>query len=619
MNYHTTTQSDSAAIFSFKDPHLETYTQGTTCWLLSGVRLCPNKDWHFYLGEPGAEEKLCRQWGDVLIVRVDHREDGTIALVQAWKGLSASYEFYFGTLDGGRLIAADNFKSVCAHLPAERRKITESAIIDHLLFRAVTNDQTHVKGIRRLGFGSTVVLRADGHILKEHIFHKVSAPQEERPTGVYVDRIHSALEESVAPVRHFSKLATLFTGGVDSTLVQSYSNGWATPVNVRPGCLSEKWRFQSTYARKAARLSGKELMEIPIPLDSTLDEMVRSIRLAGLPQRDFHSMLWPTALGTDHDIFLSGERADSYFCGASTREAITAYWLNKFVPFLISREEAPFWAQKGSLNALWTAAKRMARATDDVYSAVSLVSCGDYTNIPWLIEQFGQDKVEARLANRLDYVRNRMETNAIPENDLYARVHLSAWTSSMSVEELSRLRQMAHSLGKVVHSPFSAGRVVQTSMEIPVHKRYQKNFKNKYLLKALLKRRLPEYPINQKKGVTGLDFKSFYQSGPLSSIWERYPVPDFVPVDWSDAAKKAAVSPRGSGGVPTLTWNVANLAIWEQEVLKGAELPRRRVRGMVPSNDNTPAVQGDAPALALEVDDAPYHGGRRNNSKTIGH
>ncbi len=612
MNYHTTTHPEPSAIFSFKDPHLETFTRGNTKWFLSGVRLCPNKEWNFYLGEPGAEEKLCRQWGDVLIVRLDYRENEDLAMLQAWKGLSSSYEFYFGTLSQGRLIATDNFGAVCAHLPPERRRTSEDAIIDHLLFRAVTNDQTHVEGIRRLGFGSTVVLRADGHILKEAIFARVEPAEEERTPVRYVDRIHNALEESMTPVRHFSSLATLFTGGIDSSLVQTYTNGWSTPINVRPECLSDQWKFQSGYARKAARMAGKELIEVPIRLQDTLAQMVRSIRLAGLPQRDFHTLLWPVALATEYDVFVSGERADSMFSGYAARETQVAYWANKMIPYLMKGEEPPSWARSPRLRSLWKTANRLNRDVNDVYSAVSMASCGDYTNFPWLCELFGQDRVEARLENRLKYVRDRIDIDAIPRTDPYAQIFLSSWTSTMSVEELSRCRQVAHALGKVVFSPFSAGRVVQVSMSIPTERRYEKNFNQKYLLKALLKRRMPDYPIGQTKGVTGLDFKSLYGSGPLGSIWDQYPMPDFVPDSWAQKAKEAASDAKSSAALPPLTWNVANLAVWEKEVLHGSKVPQRLTPEMVPSNDNTPEA-------AVHVDDSPYHGAGRSNSNTMGH
>jgi hypothetical protein len=79
-------------------------------------------------------------------------------------------------------------------------------------------------------------------------------------------------------------------------------------------------------------------------------------------------------------------------------------------------------------------------------------------------------------------------------------------------------------------------------MSVPTAERYVKALTAKHLLKGALKRRLPDYPVHQKKGITSMRIPATYRGEDRSAIWEEYPVPDFIPERHRDAVRTFASS-----------------------------------------------------------------------------
>lgn len=90
-----------------------------------------------------------------------------------------------------------------------------------------------------------------------------------------------------------------------------------------------------------------------------------------------------------------------------------------------------------------------------------------------------------------------------------------------------------------------------------------KGLETKYLLKRLLQRRLPAYPVGQRKGYGALQFPDLYPNGPLAEVWERYPVPEAF----------ATEPDRSLLDVPSqATWNLIALAVWKQRIQQNPAL-----------------------------------------------
>ena len=98
---------------------------------------------------------------------------------------------------------------------------------------------------------------------------------------------------------------------------------------------------------------------------------------------------------------------------------------------------------------------------------------------------------------------------------------------------------------------------------MPAKDRYVKGLHGKWVLKEILKKRVPSYPIGQRKLATGLPFERYYTGGPLTGIWEKYEMPDFIEPGFRDAVtdKPSAV-----------TFNAIAHAIWSERIEKNANL-----------------------------------------------
>jgi hypothetical protein len=98
---------------------------------------------------------------------------------------------------------------------------------------------------------------------------------------------------------------------------------------------------------------------------------------------------------------------------------------------------------------------------------------------------------------------------------------------------------------------------------MPRGRRYIADGRIKYLLKDLLKRRLPAFDVDAPKAGGDLPLARYLSGGPLKDAFERYPMPDFVDHDVAAATRAAP---------DWLTWNLLTLAIWRDEVLADAAL-----------------------------------------------
>lgn len=176
---------------------------------------------------------------------------------------------------------------------------------------------------------------------------------------------------------------------------------------------------------------------------------------------------------------------------------------------------------------------------------------------------FGQETVRDRLHARLDHVL-RLVTLSAPETDTFGRhMEMAHWQTYLCDDAFMHMRQVAHGLGKTLLSPFHTHRVLSAALQVPAAERYIQGFRSKYLLKLLLKKRLPSYSIDQRKAGANVPGKRYYTSGPLSDIWERYPVPDCFDGD----IRQQIVDYTGP-----ITWHAIAYAIWQEKVLRNGDL-----------------------------------------------
>jgi hypothetical protein len=175
---------------------------------------------------------------------------------------------------------------------------------------------------------------------------------------------------------------------------------------------------------------------------------------------------------------------------------------------------------------------------------------------------FGSDTADRLFQKHIAGVLDRV-TIEVPEKDRFHRhTEMYFWRSIFGDVSIPG-RHVAHALGKRIVMPFITWRVVSEHLKIPARKRYDKGLSGKWTLKRLLRRRVPGYKINRRKLATGLPFARFYEAGPLAGIWDRYDVPDVIPL----GLRQELV------GNPTpVTWNAITHAIWTERVVRNPDL-----------------------------------------------
>nr|MDJ0497991.1 hypothetical protein [Acidimicrobiia bacterium] len=162
----------------------------------------------------------------------------------------------------------------------------------------------------------------------------------------------------------------------------------------------------------------------------------------------------------------------------------------------------------------------------------------------------------------LQYVVDRLERQADPASRFYSHLELSHWLLTFG-NPVGTDRLVAQSAGKGLILPYVAGRILTATASIPVEDRYVRGLQAKWILKGLLARKVPGYPINQRKKATALPWERFCRSGPLEGFWERYEVPEL----FAGEARDAIVNSQTAA-----TWNAMSHAVWIERIARNQAL-----------------------------------------------
>lgn len=516
------------------------------------------------------EERLCRQDGDVTVILVKSQSDSPVS-VDLWRGLSSGHDLYLSVSSYGKFIVADNFSDLITQIPLAERHLAAHAAVDHMLFRTVPGEETYLTNVYRLGHGSHLRFDCkDGRFVHRH-FEKIIQRSFPLPYTQQIDLVDDGLESVLSKYRGSPSVAGLFSGGVDSTLNQSYLNTDNDAINLVPSLLSEEWQFQANYASRAAKLLGVKVFEIPVLQENMHQQMADMSRRVGLPLRDYNIGMYVHAFSRDWKRYVIGERADALFGAVGTR--IIKVWdsaprivLEPLTSLLASATDG-----RVALRAkqLQVAATQLKRSIDDPWGYGALMSCHGFADFDFLKEIFGEATVADRLDARARYVRDRVELSSGSSHDL-KHLELAHWVDYFCEDGVIRIRQLAHSYGKVLICPYLSGPVVRSALSVPPAERFIRGMSTKHLLKAVLKKRVPNYPIRRRKGITGIRFCDHYPNGDLSRIWEDAPLPDFLPKSRAEQLRNGAL--EGPLGPDSHAWNLVAWSLWRKYVLSNEDL-----------------------------------------------
>ena len=541
------------------DPEAAILEKPGLLWSVSGLEACERA----ILAARGSEQdeletEIIRRAGDASILKVRFAT-GRPSAVVAWRGLWSDHHIFWAACPDGDVIVGDHFRNVLSALPVSERETSDAALVEHFLYRQVLGGLSYCRAVQRPGHGERLLLDLSTGNTKTSLVDRIQDRAEDRPTAAYLDQIDCAMASVLEPLREEEGVANQFSGGVDSTLVQTYLGSKVPALNLVPD--TPEFRRETEYASRAAALLGVALERRPVREADYLGQLERTIDAMGLPPVHEGTVLDRECYVRGFRKFVVGEHGDTVF-GLGGRRARIAWHLSSppgRAGLALASCLAPA-SLRERLEPLRAAARELRRDPEDPLGHPAQRNL--YTDYPLVEKIFGPELVRDRLSANLDYAFARVALSAPKGRTFLRNLETARWLGTFDDVVLPQ-RHLAHAYGKSVVSPFAAPGVIASVLAVPLARRYLHGLQDKYLLKRLLERRLPGYPVNQRKRSTALPFARYYRRGPLSGVWDRYPLPDFI---------EAALRRRVVEDASDLTWNAITWAIWQERVARNPDL-----------------------------------------------
>ena len=476
-------------------------------------------------------EKLLQQLikiaEETIIIKVNV-EEGAAKSIFTYKSVISKYDIFYLDTTKGEFIITDHFKNALSSLDMEDRKVTPINIADHLLFPTMPSESTHVSNIYRLGSGEIAVFdfRSGKHTRK--VIEKIAGYGQQLTVEQAINKVDETLRRIIGNLKNKKGLVNLLSGGIDSTLVHTYLDSSVPSMSVAID--SPEFTEEVKYARRASSLLNSDHKLITIRETDYLHYLESDIQTLGQPVSLNQLSLIGAAISTfqhNYKTFLSGDFVTGHF---GTEE---------------------------------TDLQKMTRIkTEDLGAyAKTLYITSDQ---PCLRQILGNKMVDNRLQSRLDYALRRVELIAESPADQFAE--LKAMFGFLFNNASCLWRQLAYARGKMVYAPFTGKSLLDISLSIPIENRYTKDQQKKYILKTLLKQKLPEYPVDIRKLGTGLPRTRYCLEGPFKEYFKDHPVPDFIDTRFHDLIK----NPRWD--TSWMIFNLITYTIWQEQILKNPTL-----------------------------------------------
>jgi hypothetical protein len=498
---------------------------------------------------------------------VIEKENAGARRLLAWRGNTSSYEIYYLLREPrNELILSDNFRNLLALLEIKERTLSREAIADLILFGVTPGEGTFVTSICRLGHG-THLRWVNGRVTRS-IFDRLEVQPSVQDPLKQLDR---ALESVTRRVADKQNCVNQLSGGVDSTLIQSYLLPSIPSISATIN--SPEFRFEMGYALKASRLLGTHHELIEISEEHYFDAIKGTILHLGYPPHMMQTSLYEAVYKTAFSNYITSQFADALFGLPRTRWAHRAFVFGKLlrpiarVP-LTSRLPGPIQSK------LDIYVRRARQIQAPVLSwqglAMQFAFYTDTGNLGLAVRLLGEDTVRTRIEQRAEYVRARFRSMDESGNWLHAHLEFGHMIDFYCDDSVTQWRQLAQWHGKSLIAPFLARPVVECALAVPRSRRYIKRNRVKYLLKDLLKCRLPAFDADAPKGAGDLPIKRYLESGCLKGVFDQFPMPDFVEPTTAAGLTQSSV---------WITWSLLTFAIWQDLVLRDQNLglrPRTR-------------------------------------------
>ena len=293
------------------DPEVRTIERPGVIWILSGVGESADQRLEEQ-GDVGGgfESDVCRRMGDASVLKIRFA-NGRPATLEAWKGLTSHYDVFYAARPSGDLLVSNQFRNLLAQLPPSERYPSEHAVVDHFLFRTVPGTSSYCRHIKRVGQGEKLVIDLASGDNETSLFDRIEDQSERRSITHHIEQIECALGSVLNPLRTEDGTANLFSGGVDSTLIQTYLGSSVPPLTMVPD--TPEFRFETEYAARATQLLGLRPQWHGVKEADYPDQLDKTIDALGMPPHHESEVLVREAFQHGFRKFITGQGADGLF------------------------------------------------------------------------------------------------------------------------------------------------------------------------------------------------------------------------------------------------------------------------------------------------------------------
>jgi len=543
-------------LITFTDPEAVRLDVDGGVWLTAGLGEPQLGELVRSGANPEVGHSLAKRNRDALIVLIRVRGSSDFR-IDAWRGLLCGAELMYARLGDGSLMVSDHFRNVVSCLPPENRSPGLDQLVEHYLCGWVYDRNTYSAAVKRLAVGDhfSADLASDHSSIE--VFDRFTVTGSEDSMADVVERVEAALEAVMAPLRGDPDVAMSFSGGVDSTLLATFLDSGNPLLTMMPD--TPEFATDGEDAQVAAGLLGRKLTPVKMFEANYVDLLEDTTDRVAVPP---HHYVTPALAGLykcEESAFILGEGADSVFGSGRGMERVSGALSSAPARFALKAlEHAPGTIGRRA-EQIRSYASEYAEAPESLRGSVGRsLLFGDVEAIENLV---GEPAVNRILAGHMEALAARAEPETPPSQSFFRQVEMRQVRHTIG--DLATLdRHLAQPEGRRIVLPFTDPGVVAALLRVPARRRYIKGLSGKWILKEILSRRLPGYPVNQRKLATGLPFERYYESGPLSGIWDRYDVPDFVTSLRGDIVAESSA----------VTWNALTHAVWSERIERNADL-----------------------------------------------
>jgi asparagine synthase (glutamine-hydrolysing) len=428
---------------------------------------------------------------------------------------------------GGRPITvfASEMAGLLAH-PLVRPMLNEKAIYDYLVWRYVPSPETFFKGIRKLGPGSVLTLRASGEASERRFF----LPPEEAPAGATpedpVAAFRDIFDEAVRlRLRADVPLGAFLSSGLDSASIVATLGHLGAP-DIRTYSIGYAGDPGSEVAGAAATAAALGTRHTSMEFDApTLKSLMPALsRHLGAPLAETACVpiyLMSREASKDVKILLSGEGADEMF-GGYPKHRVEAR-LGGLPPWILGA------VGRGALATTRPAANRFRRAR----IAARALTAGDFEHR--MVAWFGA----------LSPAERRRIWRGPPQGGDMSRIPFAAGssplrrvlhfdqTSWLPDNLLERVDRMTMAASIEARAPYMDTRLAAFSATLPDEWRVQGGV-GKRIIRAAMADRLPSFVLERPKIGFRLPVADWFRRDLAADFRERLLDTRSVSSEWID-------------------------------------------------------------------------------------